>query len=75
VVFDGRMGTRAEIEVAQEMGCKIIPVPSSDDGFASELLKTESVAKNLSKEYTEKAKTPASLKAEDIFDVLLKSYL
>jgi hypothetical protein len=38
VVFDGGMGTRAEVDVAQALKCNIIPVPRASGGLAAELL-------------------------------------
>jgi hypothetical protein len=59
VAFDGRMGTKAEIELASELGCRIVPVPSRKNGLASRLLKDpsgdrSSIAKALDPKYLEK---------------------
>jgi hypothetical protein len=47
VVFDGRMGTEAEVEVACEMGCLLVPVPEESDGIASRLLRMDGVRERL----------------------------
>lgn len=51
VVFDGGMGTRAEVEVARAMGCRIVPVPGGANGFARELLRDPDIAKDLGPVY------------------------
>jgi hypothetical protein len=51
IVFDGGMGTEAEVEVARELGCCIIPVPTSSKGLARKLFKDDSIREQLSKEY------------------------
>jgi hypothetical protein len=65
VVFDGQMGTRAEVEVARSMDCRIIPVPRARRGFANELLGDTSITKVLPKAYLRKAKT-GSVKVDDL---------
>lgn len=38
VVFDGGMGTEAEVEVAEEVGCRILPVPLTIGDYAHRLV-------------------------------------
>jgi hypothetical protein len=47
LAFDGGIGTRAEIEVAKELGCKIIPVPKSSKGLALDLIKDPDIEREL----------------------------
>ncbi|MDQ3816065.1 MAG: SIR2 family protein [Acidobacteriota bacterium] len=51
VVFDGGMGTNAEIELAREMGCVIIPVPGRPKGTASRLLADSDITNRLDPNY------------------------
>jgi predicted Rossmann-fold nucleotide-binding protein len=46
LVFDGGMGTEAEVEIAQELGCRIIPVPKKPEGLAARLLRSDKMLKN-----------------------------
>lgn len=46
LVFDGGMGTDAEVEIAQELGCRIIPVPTKPEGLAARLLHSDKMLKN-----------------------------
>ena len=70
IVFPGEMGTQAEVDVAREMGCCIIPVPLKDNDFPSKLIKDEQIQKMLknknASQHIEDAKkykvTPESLK-------------
>jgi Sir2- and TIR-associating SLOG family len=51
VVFDGGIGTRAEVEVAQAMRCRIIPVPTSTRGLTRELLEDAAIRADLGSTY------------------------
>jgi hypothetical protein len=58
IVFDGSNGTEAEVQVAVENGCKILPVPDSLTGLPLRLLKDSTVAdllKSAAPDYYEKA--------------------
>lgn len=60
VVFPGGIGTKAEVEVAKEMGCFILPAPQKKDDLPSKLLKDSKIRQNLEltvPEYLTKAKT------------------
>ena len=46
LVFDGGMGTKAEVEIAQELGCRIIPVPEEPEGLAARLLRSDKMLKD-----------------------------
>ena len=37
------MGTEAEVEIAQELGCRIIPVPETRGGLAERLLRSDTL--------------------------------
>lgn len=65
VVFDGGMGTDAEIEVVREMNCVIVPVKGSAGGTADRLLSDPKVASRISKAYVAKAKEGTAI-AEDV---------
>ena len=43
LVFDGGMGTQAEVEIAQELGCRLIPVPEKRGGLAEKLLRADTL--------------------------------
>jgi hypothetical protein len=69
VVFDGKIGTRAEIDVAKEMGCFILPVIQTDNDFPANLLQEKDIRDQLEEsvpDYIEKAEahsiTPEYLK-------------
>jgi len=60
VVFDGKIGTRAEIDVAKEMGCLIMPVIQKENDFPSTLLQEKDIREQLQESvpgYIEKAET------------------
>lgn len=46
LVFDGGMGTEAEVEIAQELGCRIIPVPEKPEGLAIKLLRSDKMLRD-----------------------------
>lgn len=73
LAFDGEMGTQAEIELAKELGCHIVPVPLSSSGSALSLLQDPQINVLLEKHspgYVAKAQAQ-KLKASDIVDCLL----
>lgn len=47
VVFDGGMGTEAEVSLALENGCHVLPVPGAAEGLAARLLSRPEVADHL----------------------------
>lgn len=47
LVFDGAIGTEMEVELAQSVGTKIIPVPTTKGGLADNLLQQDEVVKAL----------------------------
>lgn len=56
VVYNGGMGTEAEIEVAEELGCMIIPVPQRKEDLPFRLLKkNKNIKKLVGKDYRRKA--------------------
>lgn len=44
LAFDGGMGTRAEVELAADLGCRLILVPERPDGSSMEMLKIAEIA-------------------------------
>lgn len=69
VVFDGKMGTRLEVELAKELGCVIIPVPGDKDGYAFSLISDKKIKDTLeqkSPEYYKKLSL-GSVTAVDVF--------
>ena len=44
LAFDGGMGTRAEVELAVELGCRLVLVQESPDGSSAKLLQTPQIA-------------------------------
>lgn len=73
LVFDGGMGTQAETEIAMELGCSIVPVPSNTTGSAYALLNNPLIAADLEKRragYVAKAKALA-VDAHEIVNCLL----
>jgi hypothetical protein len=48
VAFDGGMGTEAEVQLAREYKCRLLPVPRVRGGSASNLLKDSAIAEDLS---------------------------
>lgn len=69
IVFDGGMGTEAEIDVATEMDCRIVPVPvpGREDGLAHKLLEHSPITKRLGDDYLRLAKS-GEVSAKDIVD-------
>lgn len=73
VVFDGKMGTEAELEVAREMDCVIVPVPNKKSGLAAQLLKEKSISSKLSKKYLKVVKRRC-VTAKDVFDCIVHGF-
>lgn len=73
LVFDGGMGTAAEVEIALELGCCIIPVPESASGLAIRLLDDAKIESELNRRAPGFASKARSLKltAVDVVDCLL----
>ncbi|MFB6449097.1 SIR2 family protein [Bradyrhizobium tunisiense] len=44
LAFDGGMGTRAEVELAADLGCRLILVPELPNGSSREMLKVAEIA-------------------------------
>jgi len=65
VVFDGGMGTDAEVEVVREMDCVVVPVKGVAGGTADRLLSDPKIASRLNPSYVSKAKEGAAT-AEDV---------
>ncbi|MDD2497860.1 MAG: SIR2 family protein [Desulfitobacteriaceae bacterium] len=68
IAFDGGMGTKAELEVARDLRCKIIPVPTEENDFIKEMLKDDYIInylKEVDPEYLEKLKG-FNVTAEDV---------
>lgn len=73
LAFDGGMGTQAEVELAKEVGCFVVPVPITATGSAHLLLQDAQIADELEKRspgYVAKAKN-LRLSADDIAGCLL----
>ena len=75
VCFDGGMGTKAELEVAIQSGCRILPVPGRTDGMVATTVLTQgSILDRLPTKYVSKAKggaiTPADI--TECIDELIK---
>jgi hypothetical protein len=47
LVWDGKMGTNAEVELARSYDCLIIPVPGAPDGLATRLLADDAIREKL----------------------------
>ncbi len=73
VVFDGRKGTKAEVEVARTLGCTIVPVPGAQDGLAAHLLKDAGIRNALSPRYVSAASTKRP-SAEDVVDCIQRTF-
>lgn len=46
LVFDGGMGTMAEVDIARDLGCQIVPIPQKE-GAIAELLNDVSITEHL----------------------------
>jgi hypothetical protein len=76
LVFDGGMGTEAEVALARSFRCQIIPVPENPGDLATRLLQDADVEQHLRKVdpgYWSKA-TSGSVTAQDIIDCVIKSF-
>lgn len=69
VVFDGGIGTRAEVEVAKELGCLIVPVPEKNGDFPCELLEDKTITDQLGTNYVALAKS-LNIKAKDVINCI-----
>ena len=69
IVFDGGMGTGAELEVAREMDCCIVPVPVSLNDLAYKLLADSKIAQKLPSKFLTAAQAVA-LTAGDVLDCI-----
>src|SRR5690606_22519109 len=69
VVYSGGIGTEAEVRLASELGCKIIPVPEANGDMASDLLNDTEIQKTLPKSYLEKARNH-SVTAQEIVNCI-----
>lgn len=75
VLFDGGMGTKAELERAYELNCKIIPVPQEKSEFMNALLINPDVTgylKSIDPVYFEKAQNYC-VKAGDVVSCVKKA--
>lgn len=73
LAFDGGMGTEAETEIAFELGCLIVPVPTKPGGSSSKLLDIREIANPLEQRapgYVKKAKA-LSLTSNDIYNCII----
>ena len=76
LVFNGGMGTEAEVALARHFRCQIIPVPETSSDLAARLLQDTDIEQHLRKidpGYLSKA-TSRSLTAQDIVDCIIKSF-
>lgn len=73
VVFDGGMGTEAEIEVAREMDCVIVPVMGAKGGTGGRLLSEPEIIRRLDPTYVTNAQGGKAT-AEDIAKCLLETF-
>lgn len=78
IAFNGGMGTEAEIEVAKNMNCKIVPVVSSKDDLENNAIKKilddQAITKclmEMDNEYYNKLLT-GSVSAEDVMECVKK---
>ncbi|UXC18825.1 SIR2 family protein [Comamonas squillarum] len=74
VVYDGRMGTEAEVKLAKDVGCRIIPVPESPDGLPTRLLEDPVISQPLEAldpDYARKARE-GYVSPEDVVECLMK---
>ena len=70
IVFDGGMGTEAEVEVIREMDCTIVPVMGKKEGTAERLLGDPKITDRLSQTYVSKAKE-GTAKAVDVVECII----
>lgn len=73
VAFDGGIGTGAELDVAKELGCKVIPVPLDKDGSSMRLLNDSVVQDALDQEYVSSARA-LTLTPEMIAKAVIRSF-
>jgi len=76
LVFDGGMGTEAEVALARDFRCHIIPVPEKSGDFAARLLQEaeiEQLLRTIDPGYLSKA-TSGSLTSQDVVDCIIRSF-
>lgn len=73
VVFDGEIGTNAEMDVAKEQGCHIIPVPTKPHGLAEKLLSEPAIGDPLGAKYLAAAKG-GTLRATDVIEAATRFF-
>ena len=69
IAFDGGMGTKMEVELAQSLGCNIIPIPLTAGGYASELSEYPAVSEKIKAacpQYFEKLVRGEPIHASDV---------
>jgi hypothetical protein len=72
VCFDGGMGTKAELEVALQSGCRIVPVPGGSAGMvATSVLTNRAILDGLPAQYAGKLKG-GTVTAADIVECIDK---
>lgn len=72
VVFDGGMGTDAEVEMAREMNCVIVPVMGSKGGTADRLLGDAQIVRRLDPTYVANAQA-GKASAQDVVKCVLET--
>lgn len=73
VVFDGGMGTQAEVELALSLGCVVIPFKGSTGGLAATLLNRTEVTTSLDPNYVSAARS-GTASPSDVVDCILKVF-
>jgi predicted Rossmann-fold nucleotide-binding protein len=76
VVFDGGMGTKAEVEVARYLGCLIIPFSKERNGLVNELMTYPDIIEKLnliSPHYVEKFNKDILI-IEDVYETIVKAF-
>lgn len=74
VVYDGGMGTKAEVELAKDFGCRILPVPRTEHDLPSRLLaepKVSAILEKFDPDYLERARSYA-VSPEDVAACVMK---
>lgn len=74
IVYHGGMGTEAEVELAKDVGCRILPVPECKDDLPMGLLEDPAISKTISDldpTYIEKARNH-SVTPEDVVACVMK---
>lgn len=74
IVYHGGMGTEAEVELAKDVGCRILPVPECKGDLPMRLLEDPAISKalaDLDPAYIEKARSH-SVTPEDVVECVMK---